>query len=678
MDENLEFTAVTDAVKLGPPSLRAISGREAPAVWVKRLAIYKAWPPSPETLLRELELRRGLNIIWANPVGKNPDTSRLSGHGAGKSSFCRLLRYVLDDGSPGTEQFRQGFQASLGIGWALAEVYVGGQVWLVGRPITDNAAGQHSFAYLGGSLQQEFPERPPRVGYTEYKAALEVAVFGTMQIRTLPGSQKQLDWPQLIQWLTRDQEAHFRGLLEWRDNDSDSGSVTISADDRASLVRLVLGLVQEKEQELLKQHAAKSAEHEAKIRERAKLEFAIERDREALATAIGRPVGDPKDSVLQLEISNHVTNLRNQADTSVRAARQDEGNAALVDAVAQAQAQYEIVSVFADEIKGHVEITEGRLNGVTPPARPKNQQSELVRSFTTFVPFADVCSHPMDDARDAKCPLARARPEDPALSQATDAAERQAAGLKAELVRLRGELSRRLSIAAEKKRALDSAQALLNAARRSQLTELENLKAPARNAAMIEALHHSFAKGCADLETLNAGLKDLNSDKETLSAVLMTLTKQHAELMERFTRLFHHISQHMLAKAITGRVVFAGKAIEPRLSYEGEDRYSAALKVTKWVAFDLAALALGMTTEEAFHPRFLLHDSPRESDMAPIIYGGLFHAARELEADYGEKAPFQYIVTTTEPPPDEFGKLPWLRLELDASSKEGRFLKVNI
>jgi hypothetical protein len=677
MDENLEFPAVTAAVEPRPPSLSAIKGRESPAIWVERLAIYKAWPPSPDTLLRELELRRGLNIIWANPVGKNPDATRLAGHGAGKSSFCRLLRYVLDDGAPGTERFRQGFQSTIGIGWALAEVHVAGQVWLVGRPIADNAPGYHSFAYLGGSLRQEFPERPPRVGYTEYRAAIEAAVFGGMSIRTLPSSQKQLDWPQLVQWLTRDQEAHFRSLLDWRDNESDSGSVTISADDRASLVRLVLGLVQEREQQLLKEHAAKAADHETNLRERAKLEFAINRDRDALAQAIDRPVGDPKDSVLQLEISNLVTNLRNQADAALRAARQDDDNGPLNDAVATAQAQHELARMFADELKSRVEMEENRLKGIAPAPRPQKSESDLDRFVKTLVPFKGVCSHPMDSAWHAKCPIAKQRPADDEVTKAADTASGQAVEIRSELERLRAEHNRQLGIVAEKKRIFDSAQALVRAARQRQIKELENLKEPARNAAMIEALHRSYAKGCTDLETINSTLKDLHTDKEALTEVLKTLTKQHADLMERFTRLFHHISQHMLAKAITGRVVFAGKAIEPRLSYEG-DRDSAALKVTKWVAFDLAALALGITTPEAFHPRFLLHDSPRESDMAPIIYGGLFHAARELEANYGEKAPFQYIVTTTEPPPAELGKLPWLRLELDASTKEGRFLGVNI
>lgn len=674
MSENLEIAAVTEAVKPAPPSLRAIRGREAPVVWVKRLAIYKAWPPSPNHHLRTVELRRGMNIVWANPVGKNPDASRLAGHGAGKSSFCRLLRYVLDDKEPGTKRFRESFQSTLGIGWALAEVYVDGQVWLVGRPIADNAPGHHSFAYLGGSLEQEFPESPPRVGYKDYTSAMDAAVFREMPRRTLAASQKQLTWPLLIQWLTRDQEAHFRGLLEWRDNDSDSGSVNIHGDDRPNLVRLVLGLVEEREQELLKQHAAKSSEHEAKVRERTKLEFAIERDRVALATAIGREVGEPKDAVLQTAIEAHVKNLRNEADVAIKAAKQQTDNEGSETAVAQAQADHEIVLSFVADIKAEVDTVEARLKGVTPPPRPQNKSSELVRSFTTFVPFQDVCSHPMNEAREAKCPLARSRQEDPEIGKLTTTATgEQAAGLKRELERLKAEHQRRVAIAAEKERVLKSAQALLKAARDRQFKELQDLAEPARKAARVEALHQSYTQGCDDLELLNAKLKELSSDKEDLNDVLKAYKKHHAGLVDRFTRLFHHISQHMLDKAITGKVSFVGKAIEPQLSYEG-DRDSAALKVTKWVAFDLAALALGITTEEVYHPRFLLHDSPRESDMAPVIYGGLFHAARELEGEYGEGAPFQYIVTTTEPPPEEYRKHPWLRLELDASREAGRFL----
>ena len=121
MEDAPEFAAATAALATPPPDLAPVAGREAPAVWVERLAIYKNWPPCADTHLRTIELRRGLNIVWARPIGKNAAASRLAGHGAGKSTFCRLLRYVLDDTTAGTDEFRKSFETTLGgVGWALA------------------------------------------------------------------------------------------------------------------------------------------------------------------------------------------------------------------------------------------------------------------------------------------------------------------------------------------------------------------------------------------------------------------------------------------------------------------------------------------------------------------------------------------------------------------------------
>lgn len=677
MEDAPEFPAVTEALETAPPALTPIQGREAPAVWVKRLAIFQSWPPSDDTRLREIELRRGLNIVWARQVGKNADASRLAGHSAGKSTFCRLIRYVLDDATAGTDEFRKRFTVNFGVGWALAEVYVAGRRWLVGRPIADNAAGYHSFAYPDGTLTQEFPERPPRVGYKDYCTAIDEAVFGQMTIRTLPGSQKKLEWPQLVQWLTRDQEAHFHSLLDWRDSDSDSESNPISADDRSSLIRLTMGLVRQKEEPLLKKHAAKAGQHEAKIRERVKLEFAIERDRQALADAIKQPVGDPKDSVLQLEISNQVANLRNEADTAVKSAVQDDGNRPLLDAVARTQAEYEIARAIADEAKARVEMEDNRIKGITPPPKPATPVSPVREMLQGMKPFRGYCSATWHEARQAGCSLGTKNAPPDEVQEATKEIREAAPVSKDELERLQAEHQRHELVAADKKRAMDSAQSLFHAARVHQREELEKLREPGLRAAMIEAAHRSFAKACGDLETLNGEITALAVEKEEISDQLKGMTKLHKDLLAKFTHLFHHMGQHMLAKAVTGRVEFSGKSIEPRLIREG-DRNSAALRVTKCVMFDLAALALGITTSEAHHPRFLLHDSPRESDMAPLMYGGLFYAAKELEGDLGENAPFQYIITTTEPPPEDLMKEPWLRLELDASVEKDRFLRVNL
>jgi hypothetical protein len=53
------------------------------------------------------------------------------------------------------------------------------------------------------------------------------------------------------------------------------------------------------------------------------------------------------------------------------------------------------------------------------------------------------------------------------------------------------------------------------------------------------------------------------------------------------------------------------------------------------------------------HPRFLLHDSPREGDLDRMLYEGFLGTLHDIHtALRGEaEAPFQYIVTTTTTPP---------------------------
>jgi hypothetical protein len=163
-----------------------------------------------------------------------------------------------------------------------------------------------------------------------------------------------------------------------------------------------------------------------------------------------------------------------------------------------------------------------------------------------------------------------------------------------------------------------------------------------------------------------------------LDAKPTELTAHHKKLLEPFGSIFNHIAHKMLGSAVTGSVRFSGKTIVPELEYHGP-RDSAALKVVRWLIFDLAALTLGMTNTAARHPRFLLHDSPREADLVAAIYVSLFTAAHDLEDACRTLPAFQYTVTTTEPPRKARSKEPWvLEPILDASTEEGRLLGVDI
>jgi hypothetical protein len=349
----------------------------------------------------------------------------------------------------------------------------------------------------------------------------------------------------------------------------------------------------------------------------------------------------------------------------------------LIADVGQRRAEWGVANAMVEELDEAVELAEARSRGVTPPPKKQPTEKDPYReALKGLGPFPGYCSHPMDKAWKAKCPIAHERPKE---DEITDVTKKIAAETKpTALAGLKAELERRRKLAAPKKQALQNVVGALTLARERHQKELEKLKAPAQEAAKIEALLASYRKACADLAAWDEELKTLKRDKETLDAKLTELTTHHRKLLDQFCRIFNHVAQRMLGNAVTGSVRFSGKTIVPELEYHGP-RDSAALKVVRWLIFDLASLTLGITNTAAHHPRFLIHDSPREADLAATIYVSLFSAAQDLEVASGTSPAFQYIVTTTEPPPDVLNKKPWmLDLTLDASSEEMRLLGVDI
>jgi hypothetical protein len=133
----------------------------------------------------------------------------------------------------------------------------------------------------------------------------------------------------------------------------------------------------------------------------------------------------------------------------------------------------------------------------------------------------------------------------------------------------------------------------------------------------------------------------------------------------------------VLGKEVSAKFTAYADYIDLNVECRG-DRESSATSTVQILAFDLAALLLA-AEGESFHPGLLIHDSPREADMAPDVYQRFFLYLKEVEKAYGDRQPnFQYIITTTEPPPEDVIKKPWLIARLDASNPETRLLGVDL
>src|SRR5205085_12705235 len=108
----------------------------------------------------------------------------------------------------------------------------------------------------------------------------------------------------------------------------------------------------------------------------------------------------------------------------------------------------------------------------------------------------------------------------------------------------------------------------------------------------------------------------------------------------------------------------------------GGDRSTVAIDSLKVVAFDLAVMCMSIEGSVRV-PAFFVHDSPREADLGLSVYHRLFEMVRTMEPKEGTSL-FQYIVTTTTPPPRHFQKTPWLVETLRGTPAEARLLKQDL
>lgn len=656
-----------------PVSLEAAEGCEAPVVWLRAFAVHSDWPAKDGTLMRGvIRLRRGLNVLWAKPAP--PGTkNRLSGHATGKTTFCRLVRYLLCDADAGTKDFRQRFQSKFPRGWVFGEVVIGNEEWLVGRSLSQ--LGYNHFAKRGATLADAIGPHPLRGGFDEYEAALEAAAFERVQLRKLSGSNRELKWDCLIQWLARDQEARFSGLLEWRNRtDSDSEAPDLSAADKENLVRIVLGLVEKDEQKLLRDHAKKTAEHTKLVNQRPSLVYHAEQQRKAINLLAKQEVAKPNEPLLREAIKTTVADWRAKAEKEKAKVRDTEKEEKLEAVMRNAEAQLLILNPQLKTADDALQKLQGTLFSTQQSLNKKRELDELRQ----LPPFTGVCSVPLADAFAGGCKLAAERHKDDKfekmLRDAKTEAERNAVLEKIQ----RQECTRLTGLVRSQEKARDDGKTALRAFREVRDKRLENASQPGRDADALETARQSYETACHKLTKLDDDLAALEREKRELDQSLEAHEHLHNKLILRFSRLFDHFAKRLLGDEVSASIEFAGKAIEPRIVYHGPYD-STALKLAKFLAFDLTSLALGVVGG-GHHPRFLIHDSPREADLTSAIYHELFHAAIALEdaAKPGE-APFQYIITTTEPPPEDIGKEPWLLDPvLNALNASGRLLGVDL
>ena len=640
-------------------------GLTEPRLWVRRLAIWKE--PGGDKI-RDISLRPGLNIVWS-PDGADDATSEEQasaiGHGSGKTLFCRLVRYCLGEERFATESQRDRIGTAFMNGIVGAEVMLDGTCWAIVRPL---GARRRHMAVANGNLDEIAAGEGTSTGIEPFVEAVDHSIItGALAELVRPRSEGPV-WPIALAWLTRDQECRFDDVLDWRSPASESDSPMPASGQekgpRLEALRAFLMAITPEEQTTRSEVNKLIEQRRILDQEIGHRRWEIERTQVRLLSVLSLEAQSLPQMPLLIDV------MRRSAVESVAAASQvpTGRSAELVAAREQHEvARREWTRVDGERIRVEALIpAEERalamIQGELPGLSYSQAEAENPICPICEVPIdralAEACklSHKIPDAEACRQRWEKRRQDLEAQNQTLTTLRQEKTRISQDLALARQQLDQSASRVASIERTRDSREAAWYAARRAQ-DDVERL------AEFIGAQDE------AGRNLREIGAK-LDAERERLSAFRDKQARVFGQISEKFDPIIRRLVGHDAKGRIT-----LGNRLDLSVDMGG-DRRTAAIDSLKIIAFDLAAMCLSIEGTTRI-PSFLLHDSPREADLGLSIYGRLFDIVEELER-VGETPLFQYIVTTTTPPPTEFREPPYLQLKVYGDPPEQRLLRVDL
>jgi len=186
--------------------------------------------------------------------------------------------------------------------------------------------------------------------------------------------------------------------------------------------------------------------------------------------------------------------------------------------------------------------------------------------------------------------------------------------------------------------------------------------------------------GYEGLDSVRQQLHDTEREIERTERQLAGLLGRHDRNRRLLESIFSAAVQAVLSsRHYEGEVALENRELHFRIRH-GAAMSGEAVDTLSVLLSDLAALVYSTVSEEAHHPGFVVHDSPREADLGVRIYRSFIRFVAALQNHFGgpDQCPFQYIITTTTPAPPELQTSRFVKLHLDATKPSGLLLRRNV
>jgi hypothetical protein len=654
-----------DLIGPQPLTVTPAKGLKGPRLWVRRLAIWKE--PGGEKI-RDIPLRPGLNIIWS-PDGTDDATleeqANAIGHGSGKTLFCRLIRYCLGEDRFATESQRDRIGTAFMNGIVGAEVMLDGTCWAIVRPL---GARRRHMAVANGSLDEIAAGEGTSTGIEPFVEAVDQSITTAALAELVRPRSEGPVWPVALAWLTRDQECRFDDVLDWRSPTSESDSPMPASGQekgpRLEALRAFLMAITPEEQSTRSEVGKLTEQRRILDQEIGHRRWEIERTQVRLLSVLGLEGQSLPEMPLLIDVMRRSAVERVAAASQVPTGRSTELVAAREqhEAVRREWTRLDGERIRVEALIPAEERALAMIQGELPGLSYSQAEAET--------PICPVCEVPIDRALAEGCKLSHKIPDAEACRQRWEKRRQDLETQNQTLVNLRQEKTRIFQELALARQQLDQSASRYASIERTRDAREAAWYAARRAQDDVERLAEFIgAQDEAGGNLREIGAK-LDAERERLNAFRDKQARVFGQISEKFDPIIRRLVGHNAKGRIT-----LGNRLDLSVDLGG-DRRTAAIESLKIIAFDLAAMCLSIEGTTRI-PSFLLHDSPREADLGLSIYGRLFDIVEELE-HVGGTPLFQYIVTTTTPPPTEFREPPYLQLKVYGDPPEQRLLRVDL
>jgi hypothetical protein len=660
--------------------------RLEPDIWVKRLIIFEQVTPEPK-VIRDIPLSKGLNIIWAEESENDNSPTEITGHSAGKTTFCRMLRYVLGEKTYGTRTNMDLIQKALPDGYIAAELTVQGKKWAVMRPTRKSRS---SYIKDNATIEELLKDRSHPAYSDTYTQEIGIEGlannFRTGIIRT----GESIQWRHILSWCARDQENRFQNIYEWRSprSESEPPGFRFPKADPLFVMRATLGLFlsdeikgEEKLADLLKQKDKLTQQLEEKKREP---QFRINLYEQQLRNHLKTILPDEKDidmipfhsgELLRGDIYRLTDTAIEQIEKDIKELERDRTTI---------QGELDDIGARIRELERELAELDALFNFNTAATEEISvsllQRQERQKKFEELK--NKTCK--LGDVIIKECQHVKERQEIVQLSEFRDIHNTKS--IKARQDDEFGKINK------EKERLREIIDKLKHEQQDSlakreifidQLTEKrEKLRDLKSNREEIETWTAKMEKpgGYEELDNIRNKIEVTERERVKLENELTGLLREHDQNRKLLESIFSGAVRSVLPSGIyDGKVSIENRELAfcitngPAMSGEAVETLSVLLS-------DIASLIYNTVSANSHLPGFLLHDSPREADLGGGIYRSFIRFAASLQVHFDEldNCPFQYILTTTTAPPSELQNDQYVKLKLNAAQPTGLLLKRNI